>query len=197
MPELRSALAGQPRLRPSIADSILAIEEVGGRDLLQLAGWSESFEAVIARLAHRCGCAAPRDTRSASTAGATTLFRIGPDCVWLTAPADRNLGCSLNGVFTADEAVVTELGHSRTIIRVSGRAAADLLARFVAVDLDEREFPIGSFAQTALLHIGVLVHRAFSSGFDVYMPRSYAVSIWESMTAAADLLPLDEASGPP
>jgi methylglutamate dehydrogenase subunit D len=190
MPEFRSALAGQPPFRASIAELDLVIDEVTGRDLLQLAGWPDSFEAAQARLARLCGCPEPRDTRSASTSGATTLFRIGPDRVWLVAPVERNLGPQLDATFTANEAVVTELGHSRTIIRVGGRVATDLLARLIAIDLDDREFPTGHFAQTPLLHTGVLVHRAAFNDFDVYVPRSYALSIWESMTAAADLLPI-------
>jgi sarcosine oxidase subunit gamma len=188
MPEIRSALVGQPPRRASNAKSALAIEEVPGRDLLQVAGWPDSFNAATTRLAQLCGCPVPRDTVSASTAGATTVFRIGPERLWVASPAERNLGAQLHGAFTSSEAVVTELGHSRTVVRVSGALAADLLARFIAVDLADREFPVGRFAQTALLHTGALVHRVAGDVFDLYVSRSYALSIWDSVIAAAELL---------
>jgi methylglutamate dehydrogenase subunit D len=188
MPDIRSALGSQPRFR----SSALAIDEITGRDLVQLAGWPDSFETVTSRLAQLCDCAVPRDTLAASTNGAMTLFRIGPERLWLAAPAERNFGSQLRAAFTSGDAVVADLGHGRTVLRVSGPLAADLLARFIAIDLDDREFPVGRFAQTALLHTGSLVHRSTPGDFDLYVPRSYALSIWESVTAAAELL----AAGP-
>jgi methylglutamate dehydrogenase subunit D len=189
MPEVRSALPGRPTVQGSNADSAPAIEEVTARDLLQVAGWTSSFDAMAMQLAQLCECPVPRDTLSASTAGATTMFRVAPERLWVAAPVERNLGAQLRGALTSGETVVTELGHSRTIIRVRGPRAADLLARFIAIDLADREFPVGRFAQTSLLHTGTLVHRTAGDDFDLYVPRSYALSIWEVMTAAAELLP--------
>jgi heterotetrameric sarcosine oxidase gamma subunit len=185
MPEIRSALAGLlPFQSPEIA-----IGEITGRDLVQLAGWPDSFPTVTSRLGQICDCAVPQDTLFASTNSAMTLFRIGPERIWLVAPAERNFGKELRPAFTSADAVVADLGQSRTVLRISGPLAADLLARFIAIDLDDRAFPVGRFAQTALLHTGALVHRVAANDFDLYVPRSYAVSIWESVAAAAELLP--------
>lgn len=179
MPEIRSALPDQARLQ----GAGVALEEVSGRDLVQLAGWPDSFGPVGIRLAGLLDCPVPADTRCAVTGGEITVFKVGPERLWIAAPASQGLGGRLAGAFASAEAVVTELGHSRTVIGLGGAGAAALLARGVAVDLDPAVFPAGSFAHTRLHHTSVLLHRRGTEAFDLYVPRSYALAVWDWFAA--------------
>ena len=88
--------------------------------------------------------------------------------------------------------VVTELGHSRTRIRIQGPKARALLSRGVAIDLDSSAFPVGDFAQCAIHHMGLLLHHISSEEengtYVVYVLRSFAVSFWHWLTSSTVLL---------
>jgi sarcosine oxidase subunit gamma len=124
--------------------------------------------------------------RGAASGGATLLW-IGPGR-WL-AVADG----SADGVLAArlaeqlgEAAAVTELGHARTVLRLSGARVPDLLSKECGVDLDPQIFPPGSCAPTLLGHVGVLLHAVDDApSFDLYLPRSYALSVWEWLLEAA------------
>lgn len=154
--------------------------------LVQLAAWPDTVDAVAARASEILGAALPEDTRRATQAGATTVFRIGPERFWIVGDA----GAGLVEAFAAEEAVATALGHSRTVIRVAGPHARDFLARSIAVDLDAAAFPLMSVAQTGLHHVGVLVHFAAETddgdAFDLYIPRTFALSHWQWLTRLAE-----------
>jgi sarcosine oxidase subunit gamma len=185
MPEVHSALSGLATPRHESTPRDLAIDEISRRDLVQLAGWPESFEMVASRVSQLLGSTVPQETCRASATGETIVFMVGPGRLWLAAPVARNLGMQLRTMFTPHEAVVTDLGHSRTVIRITGTSATALLARGIAIDLDDGAFPVDRFAQTAIREVGVLLHRAAGESFDLYVPRSFAAWLWDWLTEAA------------
>lgn len=192
MAEIRSALGGPTELRREDTRTgapALLVRKAPGQALVQVAGWRESFGTVTANLSGILGCNLPADTRKAVQADEITAFMVGPERLWLAAPLEREIMARLHGAFTSDQAVVTDLSHSRTAIRLSGPQAAALLARAVAVDLDERELPVDGFAQTGLHQVGVLLHRQAADVFELWVPRSYAASLWAWLTHVAELLP--------
>ena len=73
-----------------------------------------------------------------------------------------------------------DLGHARTLIRAEGPATPALMARLVALDLRPGAFPDGRVASTGMHHVGVTLH-ARAEGLDVYVPRSFALALWEHM----------------
>jgi sarcosine oxidase subunit gamma len=162
--------------------------EVRGRDLVQVAGWPGRFLPVLSKAAALVGCVPPLDTRTAAGDGKIVLFRIGPERLWIAAPVARAVGPRLREALPAEDAAVTELGQSRVVLRLSGALAPALLASAVAVDLDPALFPVGSFAQTGMHQVGVLLHRAGAAAFDLYLPRSYAQSLTEWVAEAAALV---------
>ena len=83
---------------------------------------------------------------------------------------------------------MTRLGHGRTVLRVTGPESDLLLNRGLPVDLDPEVFPANAFAQSAIHHMHVMVHRVDIAGelaFDVYVSREVAISFWEWLTEAA------------
>jgi sarcosine oxidase subunit gamma len=80
---------------------------------------------------------------------------------------------------------VTPLSHSRVRLAVAGEPVLGLLVKGIALDLHPSVFPIGCAAQTGLHHTGVLLERTAEHRFELYVLRTFAVSIWEWLIDAA------------
>ena len=61
----------------------------------------------------------------------------------------------------------------------------DCLAKGISIDLHPSVFPIGAFAQTRLHHTAILLERSGDIRFELYVLRTFAVSIWEWLIDAA------------
>lgn len=80
--------------------------------------------------------------------------------------------------------VTVDLSHARTIMRLSGPACVELLAKGCALDLDA--MGAGDCTNTALSHFNVLLHREGEQAFDVYVTRSFAVACFEWLRHAGE-----------
>ncbi len=182
MAEIQSALhsvyeAGRKGV--GSGDAPVSIKEITGRDIVQLAAWPDTVAAAAKKAAKTVGHALPGDTFTAAAKGKTSVFRIAPEKFLIVCPQRAKMGEALRKAFKAEQAVVTELGHSRTIIRVSGEAARDVLARGVPADLDPGQFAQGAFVQTGIHGIATLCHRSGRDQFDLIVARNFAVNIYE------------------
>ena len=80
------------------------------------------------------------------------------------------------------------LSHSRVRIAIEGPSVRNVLAKGIAVDLHPSAFPIGRFAQTGLHHTGIFLERCGEERYELFLPRTFAASIWDWLVDAA--LPL-------
>lgn len=159
------------------------------RSLVQVSGWPGSFHAVCQKLEELLGSPLPQDCRRALTRDDRSVFRVGPERLWLAGPAHDPLPRRIGSALPGSEAVITEIAHSRTVLRITGPGSCMLLNRGLPIDLDDAVFGPASFAQSAIHHIPVLVHRLDLEGspaFDLYVTREYAVSFWEWLIEAAE-----------
>lgn len=185
MLEPRSALAAfcRPgRLGSGRDGPPVVVHERSNRSLLQLSGWPDTFDSVLAALEARLGFAMPADFLHAAGHRGQTVFRVGPERLWLAGWAGDASLPGVDGAGFGGEAVLTELGQSRTVLRIAGSASQALLNRGLPIDLDDSVFTADSFAQSAIHHVPVLVHRIDVVGiptFDVYLPREYSQTFWE------------------
>ena len=164
------------------------------RNLVQISGWQESFGSVCDRLATVLNSEIPDDLRQAKSLGDRSVFRVGPERLWITGPSSDEILRSLNTVSLGHEAIVTELEHSRMVLRISGPKSDTLLNRGLPIDLHPKVFPVNAFAQSAIHHMPVLVHRVDiieELVFDAYVSRELAVTFWEWLTEAAAPLGCD------
>ncbi|WP_052730468.1 hypothetical protein [Sphingomonas sp. SRS2] len=141
--------------------------------LTQLAGW-DRFEEVADALLHPFSLSVPRDYRRP--------IRRDMDSIWRTAP-DRALILSAKplGLESSGDIAVLDLSHARRRLIVEGPGAGDLLSRVMALDFSEQAFPVGSFAQGSLHHVGVLVDRHAADRFDLLVPTTWAKSLIDLM----------------
>ncbi len=194
MLEQRSAIAAVyqvGRFGAQDGPAAVTIWERRARNLVQVSGWPENFDAVCRKLQAILNIPVPAEGLKAESDGDRSVFRVGPERLWLTGPADDGTFGEIAETALGDEAVVTEIGQSRTVLRISGPDAHVALNRGLPVDLDDDVFPPGSFAQSVIHHIPVLVHRVDAEGervFDAYVTREYAVAFWEWLVEAVEPL---------
>ncbi|MBT5980063.1 MAG: hypothetical protein HOG65_02320 [Acidiferrobacteraceae bacterium] len=91
---------------------------------------------------------------------------------------------------SADSGATLDLSHSRTHIRISGPEASTCLNRFIPIDLRESHFTDGQVASSGFHHVGVTLWRS-PTGLDLFVPRGFALSLWEMLLETAEQFGLD------
>jgi sarcosine oxidase subunit gamma len=191
MLEPRSPLAAVyavGRLGIDTGPTSVTVFERANCGLLQISGWPDSFAAVVRQLATILKCEVPANCTEAVSQGELTVFRVGPERLWLAGAGDDTLRARIEETLPPQEVAVTDLGHSRTVLRILGPGIRVLLSRGLPIDLDERTFARDAFAQSIIHHVPVLVHRVDAqdeAAFDIYIPRDLAASFWGWLVAAA------------
>jgi sarcosine oxidase subunit gamma len=145
-----------------------------------------AFEAAF-------GFALPVTPNTTAGEGDTIALWLGPDEWWLVVPgpdpeAGPELAEKLRAALSGHFAAVTEVGESRTCIRIAGPRARDVLQKGCPLDFHSRAFAAGACAQSILAKAGVTLHlfadesadQAGAEGpvFDIYVARSFAEYLW-------------------
>jgi sarcosine oxidase subunit gamma len=156
--------------------------------MVQVAALSGAAVAVRAAIATALGLDVVAAPNHAAQKDGVTILWVGPDR-WLVVEPERpgcELGARLNEALTSTPATLTDLSHGRTVFRIAGCSSRDLLAKGCGVDFHPRAFPVGGCAQSLLGHIGALLHAVDEApSFDLYVARSYALTVWEWLTESA------------
>jgi sarcosine oxidase subunit gamma len=189
MAERRSPLAGHWKpgfLGPaSGADEWgVSLNERHPASLAQVAGWPSAAGALTDRVREATGVAPPPPGSSASNDDLTLLW-TAPGRWLIVSETHADLAETLTAAIDIDTGTVSDLGHARCVLRLSGPMAPSVLAKGLPIDLHLRAFPAGGVVQGNIHHIGVLVHRAAADAFDLYVFRGFAVSLLEWLTDAA------------
>ncbi len=83
-------------------------------------------------------------------------------------------------------ASVCDQSDGRTVIRVGGERARDVLAKGVPIDLHPRAFRVGDAAVTSVAHISVQFWQVDETPtYEFIVSRSFAVGFWEWLTDSA------------
>jgi heterotetrameric sarcosine oxidase gamma subunit len=189
---------GSPLPRPSALGDLLAPRRLGpepsnvhlsersSRMLWQIAAWRAGDVASLRTIvAEHLGLTLPQ-APDAAAKGNVVAFQVAPRRWSLVVPAaggelDAALADALAG-----RAALTDLGHARTLLRLSGPMSRSTLAKLCRIDLHPRAFPPGRVAQTPLGQVAALLHAIDERpSFDLYLPRSLARSATISLIDAA------------
>ena len=157
----------------------IIIAERCGLNLLVLRG-AASDNNWVAAAQSAIAIALPTTPGMAATTAACSALCLAAD-EWLISGNAASVGdLALNGGARVD------VSHGRTVLRLSGPRTRDLLAKGCSLDLHPSVFKAGHCAQTTLARINVLIHLRNQDGaFDLYCPRSYALSLWHWVTTSA------------
>ena len=143
--------------------------------LVQIAGW-DGFETAVKPTLKTLGFTDAGDFRNSRQSGNTTLFRTAPDRVLITG---ASAGDVLETAGANAELAVLDLGHARLQINVEGHNAEGLMALLAPIDFRLNAMPVGSFVQTGIHHVGVLIHRTSVTRFELMVPVTFARGLWQ------------------
>lgn len=156
--------------------------------MVQVAALNGAEGTVRAAVAAALDMMVPAKPNHASRKDVVTVLWIGPDR-WLVVEPERPgraLDVRLNEALTGVPAILIDLSHSRTVFRIAGRSSRDLLAKGCGIDFHPRAFPMDSCVQSLLGHVGTLLHAVDEApSFDLYVARSFAVTVWEWLIESA------------
>ena len=83
-------------------------------------------------------------------------------------------------------ASISDQSGGRTVLRIGGPRARDVLAKGLPVDLDPRAFPLGSAATSTISLMGVQIWQTDDTRcYDIALFRSVSASFWRWLTASA------------
>jgi heterotetrameric sarcosine oxidase gamma subunit len=156
----------------------LTIGERRGLTIIELAAFLHGDEARDA-LSQALGLTLPGAGASADD-GSLSALSIGPGR-WLLI-GDEAAAANLP-VPPESQAAVTDLSHGRAVLSLTGSAAVRILVKGTGIDLDPQPFGEGAVAATALARMPVVIWRR-PSGYDLIVPRSYAVSLLDWLILA-------------
>ncbi|HEX9584259.1 MAG TPA: sarcosine oxidase subunit gamma family protein [Gammaproteobacteria bacterium] len=116
------------------------------------------------------------------------LLWLGPD-EWLAAVPGGREGQVIADLYAALPEVhfaAVDASSSRTVIRLSGDRARDVLMKGCSLDLHPAVFAAGQCAQSSLARCHVLLHQTGDTpDYDVYVHRSFADYLWRWLEDAA------------
>jgi sarcosine oxidase subunit gamma len=189
MAERSSPLAGHWKpgfLGPaSGADAwAVSLKEQRPASLVQVAGWPSSAGALTDRLREATGVAPPPPGKCASIDDLALLW-TAPGRWLIVSETRSDLAETLTAAIDVGIGTVSDLGHARCVLRLSGPMSPSVLAKGLPIDLHLRAFPVDGVVQGSIHHVGVTVHRAAADAFDLYVFRGFAVSLLEWLTDAA------------
>jgi heterotetrameric sarcosine oxidase gamma subunit len=172
---------GKPDGEPGVM-----IGELSGLGLATLASRQGQDAALKSAVLRAYGVHLPENSRVAQ-GSAVSFIGYGPG-QWL-AVSESLSHEALAGDLSqrlAKLASISDQSGGRTVLRVSGPRARDVLAKGLPVDLDPRAFPLGSAATSVIGHMGVQLWQVDDTrSYDIAIFRSLSQSFWRWLTASA------------
>lgn len=152
------------------------LSEVSGLVLHQLSAWPDTLDQVGFMGAQACVVDKAPGPGRAAVGSRGALLRIEPLKWWCYGSQLPELA--------AEDGTTLDLSHSRTHLRVQGQTAQACLNRLVPVDLRPNGCPLDSVMSTAFHHVGITLWHS-KDGFELFVPRGFALSLWEVLTDTA------------
>ena len=153
----------------------VVLEEILPCALVQLNGVpdSGSLGGVLSRL----GISGIPKPRRALSGEHGDLLWTGADQWWVVDREREMSAADACGLRGAADATALDLGHARTVVRVGGPMARELLAKGCPLDVDGLE--AGFCAPARLGPFSVVLHCRAGDCFDLYVFRSFGLAMWE------------------
>ncbi len=189
-PSRRSPLTGvlEPGIFGAAGEPGVTITERRDLTIVEVAVFEPPNAVATKAFVDAVGVTLPIEPNTSAALGDVSLLWSGPGRWLAVGPA------KLNGLHPQNlrhglpvEFLLTDLSHSRCVLRLEGPAARDVLAKGLPLDLHESAFSPGACGQSLLSDdIGVLTHLVDASPrFDLYVHRSYAIPFWDWLIDSA------------
>lgn len=160
----------------------VTMAELSDFELVQVMARRGQWGAVAQACTEAYGKAAPTRPQAVTAQGALLVWS-GPDQFLILSPrgaAVEKARTSFSGM-----ASLSEQSDGRSLIRISGSRARDLLAKVCSIDLHPAVFPVGMAAATSIDHTAVNLWRGEDSSgeavFFLLVFATFAESLWRTM----------------
>ena len=151
-------------------ESRLQLSEIKNLQLTQVAAWPESINKVGSNIANHLNFSEYAPPNKAIVNNSVVMMRIEPLKWWI-------IGSGVPAL-SSDDGTSLDLSHSLTHLEISGPSTSLFLNRHLPIDLREMLFPVNSVASSAIHHVSVKLWRS-DSGYHLFIPRGFALSLWE------------------
>ena len=183
-PLSRIYAAGRHGVKESAAG--LAMAELTDFELVQVMARRGQWGAVAQACTEAYGKAAPAKPQAVETEGALLVWS-GPDQFFIlsarTAGGNSAMGTARSAF--AGMASLSEQSDGRSLIRISGARARDMLAKVCSLDLHPAVFPVGTAAASSIDHTSVNLWRGKDVGgeatFYLLVFATFAESLWHTL----------------
>ncbi len=159
----------------------VTLQEIPNFGMLQFATWGDTFAETSAEAARVAGCDTAPNPGQFNSGDNGILMRVEPLKWWLISSEGTEVPQS---DLPPEHGAVLDMRQSRCWLRIGGERAETLLNHFLPLDLSPAVFGAGTVASTAFHHVGVTLWRD-DAGYNLLLPRSSAVSLWELMSESA------------
>ena len=167
---------------------VIGLSEITDRGMIDLRG-NPSRRAFLSAVKKVPGVDLPRQPRTSCTSGDITVLWLSVDQWLVCCPRAkaRGLTAALGDALKAQHAMVTDMSDARTIIRLSGDGAREVLCKGTPVDLTLPEFGKGCVRRVRFGEIAALIHIRGTTpdDIDLYVFRSYAHHAWDWLCVTA------------
>jgi len=134
------------------------------------------------------GVALPGEPNTVAEGNNLVALWLGPQEWLVVGPpeAETGLAAALGEAVEGSGAAVVDVTEGRTVIRIAGPMARDVLSMGCPLDLHPRVFGPGRCAQSFLGRSSVILHQVDDGPtFDIYVERSQADYLWLWLETAA------------
>lgn len=184
-PVRRSALAAVYREGVHAVDGgspAVTLRERRPLELAHVAGHAD--DAAFTRAVEgTLGLSLPTVPNETTSKDGLTLCWLAPDRWLAVAPATPPARLVARLAEACDgRGAVNDVSSGRTVIRVSGTKAREVLEAGCPLDLHPQSFRPGDCAQSLLGHTAVLLHAVEPHAIDVFVARGFGRDLWEWLT---------------
>ena len=170
-----------------IADAELGLGERAHRMQLNLRGDS-GIEAFLNGVKTATGLDIPIQANRFTANGERACLWLGPNEWLITGPSgnEQELAAETRAALVSQQAAVTDVSESRTVILIQGPRARDLLQKGVPIDLHPREFQAGHCAQTHIAGANIIVRQLDDRPtYEILVLNSFAEHLWLWLESAS------------
>jgi methylglutamate dehydrogenase subunit D len=162
----------------------LTMVELGDFELVQVMARRGQWSAVAQACAEGYGKAAPASPQAIEADGALLIWS-GPDQFQVLSGQEQGSAMERARTAFAGIASLSEQSDGRSLLRISGARARDMLAKVCSLDLHPAVFPVGAAAATSVDHTSVNLWRGNDAGgeavFNLLVLATFAESLWHTL----------------
>ena len=155
----------------------LTFKELKSLEIMQIACWPDKIEEINNLLIKKLKIKHIPGFNKGIVFENKSLWRMEPLKWWL-----------FNKEIEVSEQIATtlDISHAFTGIEIKGDNSSLFLNRHLPIDLRSKNFPDLSSASSAIHHVSVKLFKISSKNYCLYIPRGFALSIWEILLETAD-----------